>query len=186
MEAVERLWTADEFLALAEEPFRRELVDGKIVVNDPTFLHQAVVANIIVAVRRWIDEGSGGGRVAPGIGLRLDDRNVFTPDVVWYADPAIPVLRANAQLVPPDLAVEVRSPSTWARDTGLKRDRYERWGVGELWLVDTESSSVLVHRRNRADAPRLDIALEVSSGETLRSPLLPGLELPLAAIFDVA
>ena len=50
----------------------------------------------------------------------------------------------------PDLAVEVRSPSTWRYDVGAKKDGYERHGLPELWLVDTEARSVLVYRRARA------------------------------------
>jgi hypothetical protein len=37
----------------------------------------------------------------------------------------------------PDLAVEVRSPSTWRYDVGKKKATYERGGLPELWPVDT-------------------------------------------------
>jgi Uma2 family endonuclease len=73
----------------------------------------------------------------------------------------------------------------WAYDVGRKPDRYERWGVRELWLVDTDSRTVLVRRRSRPRAPAFDVALEVGEGEQLRSPLLPGFELPVDAVFAV-
>lgn len=52
----------------------------------------------------------------------------------------------------PDLAVEVRSPSTWRYDTTVKFRLYEVAGVGEVWLVDTASKSVLVSRRSKQRA----------------------------------
>ena len=43
----------------------------------------------------------------------------------------------------PDIAVEVRSPSTWRYDIGAKKSGYERRGLPELWLVDTRADEVL-------------------------------------------
>lgn len=37
---------------------------------------------------------------------------------------------------PPDLVVEVVSPSTAGRDRGVKLERYRRYGVAEYWVVD--------------------------------------------------
>ena len=79
----------------------------------------------------------------------------------------------------PDLVVEVRSPSTWRFDIGAKKDNYERYGVGELWLVDTAAYVVFVFRRSTPDAPRFDVSLEFGPGETLTS-LLPGFALAVA------
>ena len=86
----------------------------------------------------------------------------------------------------PDLAVEVRSPSTWRYDVGAKKDGYERHGLPELWLVDTEARSVLVYRRERAQSATFDVSLEVGAGEQLTSPLLPGFALPVDEIFSLA
>ncbi len=85
----------------------------------------------------------------------------------------------------PDLAVEVRSPSTWRFDLGVKKTGYERHGLRELWLVDTLARTVLVYRRSTAGAAEFDVALEVSEDEQLTSPLLPGFELAVADIFEL-
>jgi Uma2 family endonuclease len=86
----------------------------------------------------------------------------------------------------PDLAVEVRSESTWRYDIGVKKARYESAGVAELWLVDTRAPSVLVFRRSAPQAPAF-VALELERRASLASPLLPGLALDLTRLFrDVA
>ena len=80
----------------------------------------------------------------------------------------------------------MRSPSTWRFDIGRKKDNYERHGVGELWLVDTAADVVFVFRRSQPDAPRFDVSLDVSPGETLTSPLLPGFALAVDEIFEIS
>ncbi len=83
---------------------------------------------------------------------------------------------------PPDLAVEVRSPSTWQRDIGAKKRKYEDAGLPELWLVDTSSDTVLVFRRTPGSA-LFDVAMELGVGQSLSTPLMPGLTVQVGALF---
>lgn len=59
----------------------------------------------------------------------------------------------------------------------------ERYGLPELWLVDTAASEILVFRRSAPRAGVFDVSLELAAGDTLASPLLPGFALPVADIF---
>ena len=52
--------------------------------------------------------------------VTIDERNVYAPDVLWYAEGRIPHLRADRPYPVPDLAVEIRSPTTWRHDIGAK------------------------------------------------------------------
>lgn len=80
----------------------------------------------------------------------------------------------------PDLAAEVRSPSTWRFDVGVKKAGYERHGVQELWLVDTVARTVLVYRRSSTGCAAFDVALELAEDERLTCPLLPEFALAVA------
>ncbi len=53
--------------------------------------------------------------------------------------------------------VDVRSPSTWRYDIGTKKSVYEREGLPELWLVDTDAGVLLVFRRSTPKAPSFDV-----------------------------
>ena len=71
--------------------------------------------------------------------------------------------RRRAPYPVPDLAVEVRSPSTWRFDIGARRPTTSGYGAGELWLVDTAADVVFVFRRSLPTSPRFDVSLELRS-----------------------
>jgi Uma2 family endonuclease len=162
--------SADEYLA-REDPRRTELIEGIVVVNEPTVLHQRVVGLIYAALLAWTQSAPGRGTASLPLDVRLDDATVLAPDVLWFAQ-AID-LRAPRAPRMPDLAVEVRSPATWVFDVGPKRELYERHGLRELWLADTASRTLLVYRRHTSEGG-FDVQTELGAGEPLTSPLLPG------------
>jgi len=104
------------------------------------------------------------------------------PDLLFVSKERAEILtKANLQGAP-DLIIEILSPSTRTRDEGLKRQLYERMGVSEYWLADPLFDAVRVYRRE-GEALLLVAELSAESGDVLTTPLLPGLELPLAEIF---
>ena len=81
-----------------------------------------------------------------------------------------------------DLIVEVISPSTGAVDRGVKYYEYEEAGVPEYWLVDPRRERVEVYRLSaRGDFERVSLG----DPEVLRSEVLPGMELPVAWLWEV-
>jgi Uma2 family endonuclease len=176
--------TADEFLALELEDRRSQLVDGAIVVDEPLPLHQSVLHDVFLAVSDWVRAEPGRGRAWLPLDVRIDDRNVFAPDLLWYTEGRGPGRHDPRPSPTPDLAVEVRSPSTWRYDVGAKLRGYERRGLAELWLVDTAAESVLVFRRSAPKAALFDVSLELVRGDLLASPAMPGFALALDELFD--
>jgi len=184
--ATQQRMTAEEYLALPELPSarRQELIEGELVVNEPTWLHGTVRGRLYAAVWNWAHAASGRGAVGDPIDVLIDERNVFAPDVVWYRDRRVPGLHDPRPYAMPDLVAEVRSPSTWRFDIGVKKAAYESHGLGELWLADTAASVLLVFRRSVPERPDFDEALELTAEDALRSPLLPGFELVLGELFS--
>lgn len=175
--------TAEEFFAVAEGDHLAQLVDGAIVRSQPTDRHQRLVVNVAYALEAWSRAEPGRGRPNLSVDVQLDEHNVYAPDLWWVPDDRVPLGGQELEGVPA-LVVEVRSPSTWRHDIGVKKRRYGESGVAELWLVDTESGSVLVFRRSTPREPDFDLAVERADGETLTSPLLPGFAVPVAELFD--
>lgn len=181
--AVAQRMTADEFLAMPYDGVRSELVEGEVVVEQPLNLHQWTVQELYGALRDWTSEEPARGSISLPLDVRVDDRNVYGPDLMWYPDGRGPARRDPRPYPMPAIAVEVRSPSTWRHDIGAKKDGYARAGLPELWLVDTAADEVLVFRRSAPGVRSFDISIELAIADTLTSPQLPGFALDLATLF---
>jgi Uma2 family endonuclease len=81
---------------------------------------------------------------------------------------------------PPDLLVEVLSPSNRNHDLLTKRALYGRAGVGEYWVVDPEARTLIIHTLDR-DA--LHLTVTAAGVDLPVSPLLGELPFTVAEIF---
>lgn len=176
--------TADEYLAQEFGQVRSELVDGEVVVYEPGKPHQLAVMALLRALDAWIRGAPGRGQVWIPLDVRVDDGNVFAPDLLWYAAEHGHDGDSGPPYPLPDLAVEVRSASTWRYDIGAKKSAYERAGLLELWLVDIAADVVLVFCRSSPQAAAFDVSLEFAVEDDLTSPLLPGFTCSLGEVFD--
>jgi len=177
--------TAEDYLARPCDPSERgwELVGGVIVVDSPLLPHELVRMEILHELALWSRAARGRGLVIGSIDVLIGDHDVYGPDILWYRTDRVPGRDDPRPYPVPELAIEVRSPSTWRYDIGAKKSGYERAGLPELWLVDTAADEVLVFRRSKPDAPSFDVALELTHDETLSSPLLPGFAVALDSLF---
>jgi Uma2 family endonuclease len=135
--------TIDALLALPEDGFRHELLDGVHAVTPaPRHGHQRLVVRLLLA----FGEALVGRRdfevlVSPA-DLVLGPRTLVQPDLFLIrSDPEGPPVPWSEMGVPV-LAVEVVSPGTAARDRGAKRRIYQAAGVGESWAVDPDARLV--------------------------------------------
>lgn len=184
--AVAQRMTVAEYLEREDERRRTDLVDGEVVVNEPRPLHQRTMVDLLVALTLWTRAEVGRGEVTAPIDVQLDEHNCFGPDVLWYREGRGPG-RTEARPQPlPDIAAEIRSPSTWRYDIGPKMARYEQYGLPELWLVDTAADEIIIYRRSKPGAATFDVSLQLARGDDLTSPLLPGFALSLDELFGEA
>jgi len=180
--AIQTRLSIEEFLR-GDWPPGAQLIDGEVIVNDPTLWHQEIAKRVIVALEFWIRAGADRGRVGFGGNWTVAPGQVYKPDAWWAPHDRSLDLHAARHDVPPTLVVEARSPGTWRFDLGRKREVYEKAGVQELWLVDTPASTVIVFRRATVDSPTFDVDAEFGPGTILTSPRLEGFELSIDGLF---
>jgi Uma2 family endonuclease len=173
--------TIEEFLD-GDFPRESELIHGKVVVTDPTFEHQRVCGCFVLKLAEWIAGPNGSGHHGFGGNWTVAPGQVLKPDV-WWSQHRPTGIRSDR---PPDLVIEVRSPSNWHYDRRVKFRVYESVGVSELWLVDPPGGVVLAFRRSAPGVATFDVALELAEADSLSSPLLPGFTLPVASILEAA
>src|SRR5262245_32599884 len=121
MSRARRRMSGLEWDRLPETNRIQELVEGEVIVTPPaTVGHQDAVLSIASALRDWARR-TGAGRVfvAP-LGVRLAWDTVLEPDVFFVAAARAELIQPGLVVGAPDLAVEVLSPSTAARDRGQK------------------------------------------------------------------
>ncbi|MGI8731004.1 MAG: Uma2 family endonuclease [Solirubrobacteraceae bacterium] len=176
--------TAQEYLATPDETVRSELVEGEVIVHGPNSTHQLVLGQLMFALEVWTRAAPGRGQVSLPLDVLIDERNVFAPDLLWYAEGRAPVRGDDGPYPIPGIAVEARSPSTWRYDIGAKKAAYERNRLAELWLIDTDGVAIFAFRRSTPGSSTFDVALELGAQDTLTSPLLPGFELGVGTLIE--
>ena len=115
-----------------------QLIDGEVVIGMPPILkHQDIVREILILLA-LIARKVGGKAYDSPIEVRLDDDNVFEPDVLYIKPDNLTITQQDEKRIvgPPNLVVEILSPSTASYDRSEKYRAYEQHGVGEYWIVD--------------------------------------------------
>lgn len=161
-----------------DESRRLELLGGEVIeVGRATARHQRILTLILISVLSYLQrEGKGGALPDLEFALGEDDR--LCPDLGILLGEHWTSLDENTTpiAIPPDIAVEVISPSERTADSMRKVSVYLRAGVQEVWQVYPDTQEVYVHHRNHADTLHID--------DSLARPLLPGWQMPIREIFS--
>jgi Uma2 family endonuclease len=178
--------TYDDLLALPDDGLRHELIDGEHIVSpSPGSAHQLIVGNLYLLLRTFLGAHPLGVVMLAPFDIVFSQYDVVEPDLIYFSMERFRTIvgERNAQ-GPPDLAVEIVSPWSRRRDEVTKRRMYERWGVGEYWVVDPKLETLKVHRRAGERFQKAG-ELSVEANDSLTTPLLPGLSLPLVSIVEL-
>lgn len=179
----ERL-TLEQFLALPESTHRVEYIGGEVVaeVTEPALRHLLVDNLLQGELGSWA-RANGGMAFSGAFDLLVPGGQVFQADALLLRAEHLSRMLPRPQQWPPDLVVEVTSPSTRHRDLGEKRDGYQAMGVPEYWVVDLRDDVVWVHR---LDDGRYGQPVARRRGDVLTAPVAPGLAIAVTALLDVA
>jgi len=145
-----RLITAAEFLAMPnpDDGLKYELFRGEIVtVSRPHLLHGFVQINIGILLGVFA-KANRLGRVysESGVVTERDPDSVRGPDMFFYRSDRLPDMTGGYPETPPDLVVEVLSPSDRSGETRAMVQEYLNAGVPLVWVVDPEAKTAMVYR----------------------------------------
>jgi Uma2 family endonuclease len=177
--------TYDDFVHFPDDGNRHELIDGEhYVTPSPSRRHQAIVRELLGQIWSYLKHHPVGEIYGAPFDVVFSEFDVVEPDLLFVSRERAAVLTEKNVQGAPDLVVEVGSPATRRRDEKTKLQLYERFGVREYWVVDPDLDVVKVYRIAEG---RYQRATELTLAEhaVLRTPLMPGLMLPLADIFPV-
>ena len=125
---------------------RYELYDGELrVVPAPIPLHQLVALRLSEALGRHVRNGGGLLLFSP-IDIVFAEDTVLEPDLLLFRPERRHLVPLRSVIRhPPDLVVEILSPSTARHDRTRKMAVYARFRVPEYWIVDPDARRAEVH-----------------------------------------
>ncbi|HKA54734.1 MAG TPA: Uma2 family endonuclease [Candidatus Binatia bacterium] len=183
-------FTQDEFEAWLAElpPWDRnhyELINGSVVMSPPAgWPHGNTEARIVRVLGNCAAQYQSGEVFGSSTGYRLPSGDTLEPDVSFISTARLQAgpapQRGKFLEIVPDLVVEILSSTTAARDRTEKKEIYERNGVEEYWLVDTDKQIISMFRLS---ASRYGAPLTFNPGDVVTSAVLPQLNLPAGEVF---
>lgn len=173
-------FTVKDYMSMPDGK-RYQLLDGEMILApSPNTKHQRIVRRLSRALADFA-ETSGVGEVflAP-YDVVLSNHDVAQPDILFVSNARSGIITEPNIQGAPDLVVEILSPGTAGHDRGYKQSLYSSHGVREYWLVDPDAETVEVLAE---DAQAFLLRAIYRRGESLSSPLLPGLAIGLEQVF---
>lgn len=173
--------TIEELHRLPEDGNRYELIDGEVYVSAaPRRKHQRISAELFGLLQPFTKQHGLGEayHAAFDVFLEPGKQTCVQPDILFVARGRLAIVQEDGVHGSPDLVIEITSESTYRTDLTTKGELYRRSGVKEYWIVDPYAQNVLVYRFTESADPR-----KLGAGDVLTTPLLPGLEIPAAALF---
>jgi Uma2 family endonuclease len=145
-----RRMSLDDFLALPEDGYKHEWVDGEAVFVPTKWLHDGIIGTayrLLYACR-----GQLGAFALGQAGCWMSSGNLRVPDLGFMRAERLPggVAPNGFTDAGPDFCMEVVSPSERRDGLERKREDYLASGTRILWFVDPQRGTVTVHA---PDAP---------------------------------
>ena len=176
-------FTYHDYVQLPEEPgFRYEVLDGCLVRDpSPVTKHQRCSIRLHVLLREYFGRKDPEGDVlgAP-LDVILSEYTVLQPDLLYIPGSASDVLEHAYIDVPPELVVEILSPSTAQKDRIRKTEIYRKAGVTHYWIVDPDAKTIEAFALRDGYYALLAAA---SDRELFQHPDFPEMEIPLEKVF---
>ena len=176
------LFTLADVAALPDDTHRYDVIRGELIRLAAATRKHGESADEFHFGLGWFVRRHGLGRVysaETGFLLSREPLTLVCPDVAFVRADRIPADDADDGYFPgpPDLAVEIRSPSETGPDVVRKVREYLDAGTALVWYADPPRRVVDVHRAGRGP-------VTLGDGDALDGEdVLPGFRLPVADVF---
>jgi Uma2 family endonuclease len=173
--------TYEDYVELPDDGKQYEILDGELFVSPaPVPKHQAVSRNLLLILGSFVRDRQLGTIFNAPIDLILAQTTIAQPDLLFIRAGRESIVTDRAVEGPPDLVVEILSPSSNRKDRTIKASLYARLGIPWYWIVDPSERRMEIYELE-GDAYRR-VSAEAASA-IVTSPLFPGLEIRLADLW---
>jgi Uma2 family endonuclease len=181
MIATQRPLTYDDLRELPDDGNRYEIIGGELVMNPaPRRDHQEVVANLDWILQRFLRASGLGRAYTHPVDVYLGRHDIVQPDLIVITADRLGIYEPEGIVVaPPDVVVEILSPSTRGIDRIRKMALYARTGVPEYWIADPHRKTLVIHVLSGEEY----VPVEADADGSLPSQILPGLRVDPSEVF---
>ena len=176
-----RTYTVEEFMRLPDDGRVYELAQGRLERMSPTGGEHGRIASVLhTYLTNYVWEHDLGETFAAETAFVLDpeEGTVRAADVAFVAAARLDGINEDAVPFPPDLAVEVVSPSDRAGVVRRKVAEYQRAGVSLVWVVNLRRQTIDVYH------PHKTVPTVLGSDDELDGEdVVVGFRLPVLAVF---
>jgi Uma2 family endonuclease len=171
--------TARQYIDHPHSERKSDLINGVFIMAQPAaFVHECLLSLFVTTMGNFVSSKHLGKVMGSRLAYRLSEENVFQPDVSFIRADRVHLARTVYFPGPPDIAVEIVSPSSRHYDEVEKRVNYGRYGVQEYWLINPmDETAVFLARMDGEWVP-----IPADEG-IVRSQVLDGFWLKLDWIF---
>ena len=168
--------TLEEFLESDLEGY--EYIEGELEPMPPTSLeHGDVSMSLISLLNMYVRENQLGRVYMSDTGFRVGER-VLMPDIAFISTDQLPADRSKASPVPPDLAVEVVSPTDKLYQVEEKAFAYLEAGTQLVWVIKPRSKTVTIYRSE------IDITVLTRNDTLNGEEVVKGFSCQVAELFE--
>ncbi len=178
-----KLLTADDLLALHSKGVKGELIRGVLCQTGSTGIeHGEIASNFMLGLGTFVKPRKLGRVFGSDSGVRLERApdTVREPDVAFISAERLPLGTriTGFSEMPPELVVEIVSPSDTLREVRDKAGMWLSHGVILVWVADPDTRTVDVYRHGSPTVTLTEV-------DTLDgAAVLPGFTLPVREVFE--
>lgn len=158
-----------------------EIINGEAVMAPSPFSkHQKAVFLLGMLIQKCAQEkGLGEVYVSPLDVILEEGVNRLQPDLIFIKNENLGIVQDWIRGAP-DLVVEIASKGSITVDSVIKKEIYERYGVGEFWLVLPEEKTIQVYS---LENNRYKIFSFAEEEGTVKSHVIGGLVIDIKDVF---
>jgi len=183
LQTKQKIWTDEELEALPKDGYKRELLDGEIIMSPVHANHSIVCMRLGALLSSFVQRRTLGELFDSSAGFRLSEKLLLSPDIAFVSKATQrKILVAPDKFLQgaPDLVVEVLSPSDRLVQVHRKLDHYFEHGTRVAWLVNWRKEQVHIYTPDSIES-------FTRPNDTLTGgAVLPGFKCRLSRIFNPA
>jgi Uma2 family endonuclease len=178
-----KVWTDEAFMALPDDGQHYEIVNGELLnMGNSGAKHGYIAIILSSALFAIVMAQKLGALFDSSTAFKMKNGNKRSPDISFFAKERLQELDdlpTGFLDGPPDLVIEILSPTNTIEEIDSKLVEYFENGARLVWVINPNQHHVLVYR-SAQEPDRLLKSADSLDGEDV----IPGFTLPVADLFQ--